>query len=218
LHNLEANIELTNPKWSLGKRYYIRLGHKTKGYLKDVKQQVKKQKYQPPRLNSIANARTAFHLDFRRALLRETPEAAGQEPELAQQTANENEEGQSSENSEDTPGLAEDESTTKEGNNTKLVSYPLIDSLGIDQDKLSSSVIELLIGELISMQRQRNTKLPPPSTEKRTRKKKGEGTRTDTKFSYRIKETNYNAVPIPLHKSQQAYLDYIKKKDILPKS
>ena len=83
LHNLEADIELTNPKWSLGKRYYIRLGHKTKGYLKDVKQQVKKQKYQPPRLNSIANARTAFHLDFRRALLRETPEAAGQEPEAA---------------------------------------------------------------------------------------------------------------------------------------
>ena len=126
------------------------------------------QKYQPPRLNSIANARKAFHIDFRRGLLRETPEAAGQEPEAArepeaaQQTANENEQGKSSENSENIPGLADDESATKEGNNTTFVSYPIISSLCIDQDKLSSSVIELLIRELISMQRQRNEQLLPP--------------------------------------------------------
>ena len=211
LHNLEADIEQTQPKWSLGKRYYIRLGHKTKGYLKDVKLQIKKQKYQPPRLNSISNARKAFHIEFRRGLLRETPEAAGQEPEAAREpeaaqvTANKKEQGQSS--------LAVDESATKEGNNTTVLSYPIISSLCIDQDKLSSSVIELLIGELISMQRQRNETLLPSSTEKTTRKKKGEGTRTATTFSYRINETYYNAVPIPLHKSQQAYLDYVKKKD-----
>ena len=146
------------------------MGHKKKAYLKDVKQQVKQQKYKSPRLNTITNTRKALHIDIRRALLNEAPEPAqepqpaqepepaqkpkpvneeesiheaetAQEAEAAQETANKDQQCEPSENSEDASDPADGESATEEVTNTKLSSYP-------DQ-YLNSERIKLLIGGLV---------------------------------------------------------------------
>ena len=119
--------------------------------------------------------------------------------------------------------------------NKPITLYPITSSVGIDLNKLNSNSIKLMIGDLVRFQRKAEEKIEapsmptasipteapddppidtPPNTEKKPRRKKGEGQRTKISFNF-TQEGNieYTAVPIPVHKSKKAFTDYIKKKD-----
>ena len=54
---------------------------------------------------------------------------------------------------------------------------------------------------------------PAASTQKKPRKKRGHGAWTKTKFSFRHGDHEYAAVPIPRHKNNKAFKQYVTKKN-----
>ena len=118
--------------------------------------------------------------------------------------------------------------------NKPITLYQITSSLGIDLNKLNSNYIKLMIGELVWFQRKAEEKIkappmptasiptevvdvPPtdmhPNTEKKAWRKKGEGQRTKTSFNFTQGNIEYTADSIPVHKSEKAFTDYIKKKN-----
>ena len=106
-------------------------------------------------------------------------------------------------------------------------SYPTISSLGICLSMLSDSALELLIGELVHLQRERQTIAPanvtpspvppvarptPVSATGNPRVEAPIKAKQRVSFRYRKGETEYRAFPIPLHKSKKAFTRYHKTK------
>lgn len=138
---IEAETESAHPKGSGGRRLWIRLGPKQKGYHDSVASQVHAQDFMPPRNGSLATYKRRLKL-------------AIDEENRTNDDSGESDVDESEEADPDDDDYYADATIQASQDKAKQI-YPLLTRLASDVSTLSDAALKILLGELINLQRSR---------------------------------------------------------------
>ena len=212
LPRLESNesIKLAKPRGAQGSRYYIPLGPRnTEESFDSPTSQVNEEVFEPLSIR-LASVKRKLH-----RVLNITTELESDSSSSSSSSSNGSSSSRTNDDDNDDSSVSSDDSDYIPNSEQ----YPIINGVyGIEVDELSERRIQVMIGELVKLQR-KNAKNNSTNDDTNTTTTEPNGTSSDaqpktpkekrkTAFVFSSHDITYNAIPVPIHKNEEAYKAY----------